>query len=125
MLNEHIIKPGGPIQVFNTGDARGLPVIDRAEGIYMWDTNGKKYFDGSSGPVTTNLGHANERVLKAMSNQAKKVCFASVAVFENSPNQRLAEKLVSLSGTGFDQAFIVSGGSEATESAIKLARHRA
>ncbi|MDG2372771.1 MAG: aminotransferase class III-fold pyridoxal phosphate-dependent enzyme, partial [Paracoccaceae bacterium] len=77
MLNEHVIKPGGPIQVFNTGDARALPVIDRAEGIYMWDTNGKKYFDGSSGPVTTNLGHANERVLKAMSNQAKKVCFAS------------------------------------------------
>ena len=125
MLNEHVIKPGGPIQVFNTGDARALPVIDRAKGIYMWDTNGKKYFDGSSGPVTTNLGHANERVLQAMSNQAKKVCFASVAVFENSPNQRLAEKLVSLSGTGFDQAFIVSGGSEATESAIKLARQYA
>ena len=125
MLNEHLIKPGGPIQVFNTGDARALPVIDRAEGIYMWDTNGKKYFDGSSGPVTTNLGHANEQVLTAMLNQAKKVCYASVAVFENSPNQRLAEKLVSLSGTGFDQAFIVSGGSEATESAIKLARQYA
>ena len=125
MLNEHLIKPGGPIQVFNTGDARALPVIDRAEGIYMWDTIGKKYFDGSSGPVTTNLGHANEQVLTAMLNQAKKVCYASVAVFENSPNQRLAEKLVSLSGTGFDQAFIVSGGSEATESAIKLARQYA
>tara|TARA_B100001175_G_scaffold133364_1_gene113385 strand:- start:7005 stop:8276 length:1272 start_codon:yes stop_codon:yes gene_type:complete len=91
----------------------------------MWDTNGKKYLDGSSGPVTTNLGHGNKNVLEAMAKQAQMVCFASVAVFENSPNKRLAQKLVNLSGPGFDQAFIVSGGSEATESAVKLARQYA
>ena len=119
------IKPGGPIQIFNNGGTSSLPIIDRAQGIYMWDTKGKKYFDGSSGPVTTNLGHGNKRVIEAMADQAQRVCFASVAVFENSPNKRLAEKLVKLSGPGFDQAFIVSGGSEATESAIKLARQYA
>ena len=108
------IKPGGPIQIFNNGGTSSLPIIDRAQGIYMWDTKGKKYFDGSSGPVTTNLGHGNKRVIEAMADQAQRVCFASVAVFENSPNKRLAEKLVKLSGPGFDQAFIVSGGSEAT-----------
>ena len=125
MKKKSLIKPGGPIQIFNNGGMSSLPVVDRAQGIYMWDTTGKKYFDGSSGPVTTNLGHGNKRVIEAMADQAQKVCFASVAVFENSPNKRLAEKLVSLSGSGFDQAFIVSGGSEATESAIKLARQYA
>ena len=125
MKSGSLIKPGGPIQVFNSGDTNSLPIIDRAQGIYMWDTNGKKYLDGSSGPVTTNLGHGNKNVLEAMAKQAQMVCFASVAVFENSPNKRLAQKLVNLSGPGFDQAFIVSGGSEATESAIKLARQYA
>ncbi|MDA0361378.1 MAG: aminotransferase class III-fold pyridoxal phosphate-dependent enzyme [Proteobacteria bacterium] len=119
------LKRGGPIQVFYTGDSKPLPSIERAEGIYMWDSDGKKYFDGSSGPVTTNLGHGNKRVIQAMIDQANKVCFASRVVFENSPNQRLAEKLVELCGPGFDQAFIVSGGSEATEAAIKLARQYA
>ena len=125
MKSGSLIKPGGPIQVFNSGDTNSLPIIDRAQGIYMWDTNGKKYLDGSSGPVTTNLGHGNKNVLEAMAKQAQMVCFASVAVFENSPNKRLAQKLVNLSGPGFDQAFIVSGGSEATESAVKLARQYA
>ena len=94
------LKRGGPIQVFYTGDSKPLPSIERAEGIYMWDSDGKKYFDGSSGPVTTNLGHGNKRVIQAMIDQANKVCFASRVVFENSPNQRLAEKLVELCGPG-------------------------
>lgn len=122
---EKTLKRGGPIQVFYTGDARSLPVIERADGIYMWDTTGKRYLDASSGPVVANLGHGNPRVLKAMNDQAQKVCFASRAVFENAPNHELAQKLVALSGPGFDQAFIVSGGSEATEAAIKLARQYA
>ena len=90
MKSESLLEPGGPLQVFNTGDTNSLPVIDKARGIYMWDTSGKKYFDGSSGPVTTNLGHGNKKVIAAMAKQAQMVCFASVAVFENSPNKRLA-----------------------------------
>lgn len=119
------LKPGGPIQVFYTGDARPLPTVDYAKGVYMWDTDGKRYLDASSGPVITNLGHGNPRVMQAMIDQAQKVSFASRAVFENAPNRRLAEKLVDLAGPGFDQAFIVSGGSEATEAVIKLARQYA
>lgn len=123
--NNAALKPGGPIQVFYTGDVQRLPTVDRAQGVYMWDTEGKRYLDASSGPVISNLGHGNPRVLKAMADQAAKVCFASRAVFENAPNRRLAEKLVGLAGPGFDQAFIVSGGSEATEAVIKLARQYA
>jgi len=91
----------------------------------MWDTNGKKYFDASSGPVATNLGHANPSVLEAMRIQSEKVCFASYSVFENEPNKTLAKNLVKLAGPNFDQAFIVSGGSEAIESAFKLAKQYA
>jgi adenosylmethionine-8-amino-7-oxononanoate aminotransferase len=114
------MKRGAPIQAFY-GSAQ-LPVIDRAEGVYMWDSAGKRYLDGSSGPIVANIGHGNKRVLAALAAQAARVCFASRAVFENTPNRALAERLVGLAGPAFDQAFIVSGGSEATEAALKLAR---
>lgn len=119
------LKRGSPIQVFYSGNRIRLPTIDRAEGVYLWDTEGKKYLDASSGPVITNIGHGNQRVLQVMAQQAAKVCYASGAVFENEPNRQLAQKLVDLAGPDFDQAFFVGSGSEATESAIKLARQYA
>ena len=117
--------PGGPIQVFYSGGRGHLPTIEHAEGIEMWDTDGKRYIDASSGPVVTNIGHGNRNVLQAMNDQAKKVCYASRSVFENQPNIQLARLLTELAGPGFDQAFFASSGSEATESAIKLARQHA
>ena len=114
--------PGSPIQVFYSGNSKTFPTISHAKGIYMWDKDGNKYLDASSGPVATNLGHGNPQVLKAMKEQSEKVCFASYSVFENEPNKDLAKKLVELAGPGFDQAFLVSGGSEAVEAAFKLAR---
>jgi len=118
--------PGGAIQVFyQKKGAKHRPTVARAEGIYMWDTAGRRYIDASSGPVVSNIGHGNERVLQAMIEQAKKVAFASRAVFENEPNVRLAEQLTRLAGPGLERAFFVSGGSEATEAAIKLARQYA
>ena len=120
------IAPGGPIQVFYQGkDAIRRPTIARAEGIYMWDTEGRRYIDASSGPVVSNIGHGNRRVLAAMIEQAEKVAFASRAVFENEPNAKLAELLTALAGPGLERAYFVSGGSEATETAIKLARQYA
>jgi adenosylmethionine-8-amino-7-oxononanoate aminotransferase len=119
------LKRGSPIQVFYSGNSKSFPTISHAKGLYMWDTNGKKYFDASSGPVATNLGHANPSVLEAMRIQSEKVCFASYSVFENEPNKTLAKNLVKLAGPNFDQAFIVSGGSEAIESAFKLAKQYA
>jgi adenosylmethionine-8-amino-7-oxononanoate aminotransferase len=116
------LKRGSPIQVFYSGNQNDLPTVERAEGVFLWDTNGKKYLDGSSGPVTSNIGHGNKHVLEVMTEQAAKVCFASRAVFANKPNTELAQMLVNLAGPGFDQAFFASSGSEATESAIKLAR---
>ena len=119
------LKRGSPIQVFYSGNNKSFPTISHAKGLYMWDTDNKKYFDASSGPVATNLGHGNNNVLEAMKLQSEKVCFASYSVFENEPNKILAKNLVKLAGPNYDQAFIVSGGSEAIESAFKLARQYA
>ncbi|MBV9783738.1 MAG: aspartate aminotransferase family protein [Acidisphaera sp.] len=117
---------GGPVQVFyRKAGAPRLPTVARAEGIYMWDTEGRRYIDASSGPVVSNIGHGNARVIEAMVAQARKVAFASRAVFENEPNTQLADLLTGLAGPGLEQAFFVSGGSEATEAAIKLARQYA
>lgn len=117
---------GGPIQVFYTPlDAKRRPMISHAEGIYMWDTAGKRYLDATSGPVVSNIGHGNAKVLAAMAEQAGKVCYASRALFENEANIALAERVATLAGPGFERVFVVSGGSEATEAAIKLARQHA
>jgi adenosylmethionine-8-amino-7-oxononanoate aminotransferase len=117
---------GGAVQVFyRRRGAPRLPTVARAEGIYMWDTAGRRYIDASSGPVVSNLGHGNARVIAAMAEQARRVCFASRAVFENEPNVQLADLLARLAGPGFERAYFVSGGSEATEAAIKLARQYA
>jgi len=117
---------GGPVQIFYAKKgAPRRPTVARAEGIYMWDTEGKRYVDASSGPVVSNIGHGNERVVRAMTEQARKVAYASRAVFENEPNIELADLVTSLAGPGLERAFFVSGGSEATEAAIKLARQYA
>jgi adenosylmethionine-8-amino-7-oxononanoate aminotransferase len=117
---------GGPVQIFYSKKvAPRRPTVARAEGIYMWDTEGRRYIDASSGPVVSNLGHGNERVVRAMAEQASKVAYASRSLFENEPNIALADLVTSLAGPGLERAFFVSGGSEATEAAIKLARQYA
>ena len=118
------LKRGGPVQNFYYGSGY-LPTVATGEGIYLYDTDGKKYLDASSGPVTCNLGHGNKVVLEAIKAQSEKVCFASYSFFENQPNKMLSEQLINFSGPNFDQAFFVSGGSEAIEAAFKLARQYA
>ncbi len=118
------LERGGPIQTFYIGNKK-MPVVERGEGVYLYDEEGKKYFDASSGPITCNIGHANPKVLEAINNQSRKVCFASHAFFENRPNRDLAKSLVNLTGNKYDQAFFVSGGSEAIEASFKLSRQYA
>ena len=98
------------------------PMLDRASGVYLWDVEGKRYLDGSSGAMVCNIGHSNERVLDAMRRQMEKSTFGYRLHFETEPAERLAEKTASLCPAGLDKVFFVSGGSEAVESAIKLAR---
>jgi len=108
---------------YQTRDRR--PLLDRAEGIYMWDVNAKRYIDGSSGAMVSNIGHSNPRVLQAMRNQMEKSTFGYRLHFENEPAENLARKVAQLSPPGHEKVFFVSGGSEAVESAVKLARQYA
>ena len=98
------------------------PMLDRAEGVYLWDVTGKRYLDGSSGAMVSNIGHSNPRVLAAMRDQMERSTFGYRLHFENEPAEKLAAKIVELCPVDLDRVFFVSGGSEAVETAIKLAR---
>lgn len=101
------------------------PLLDRAQGVYMWDKSGKRYLDGSSGAMVSNIGHSNPNVLEAMRRQMQKSTFGYRLHFETEASEALADKLAELSPRGLDRAFFVSGGSEAVESTLKLARQYA
>ena len=117
---------GGPVQLFYLKKSvPRRPTVARGEGIYLWDTQGRRYIDASSGPVASNLGHGNARVIAASDRQIREVAYASRAFFESPSNIALADSMAELAGPGFERAFFVSGGSEATESAMKLARQYA
>ncbi|MBN3789788.1 aspartate aminotransferase family protein [Burkholderia sp. Ac-20353] len=99
-----------------------LPTVARAEGIYAWDTDGRRYIDACSGAIVAQLGHGHPAIRDAMLAQLDKVAFAYRTQFENQPALDLAEKLIGLVGGRFDRVFFSSGGSESVESALKLAR---
>lgn len=98
------------------------PLVAEARGIYIHDVNGKRYIDATSGAMVSNIGHGNERVLAAMRAQMEKATFAYRLHFENAPAEELARLTAAKMPEGLDRVFFVSGGSEAVESAAKLAR---
>jgi adenosylmethionine-8-amino-7-oxononanoate aminotransferase len=108
---------------YQTGARR--PRVARADGIYLWDTDGKRYIDASSGPMVSNIGHSNPRVIAAMKRQMDAATFAYRLHFENDAAEDLASLTASLMPPGLDRIFFVSGGSEAIESCLKLARQYA
>ncbi len=98
------------------------PRLARAEGVYLWDVNGKKYLDGSSAAMVCNIGYSNPHVLEAMRKQMEVSTFGYRLHFETEPGEALAAKMAELAPGTLNRVFFVSGGSEAVESAIKLAR---
>ena len=101
------------------------PMVARAEGIYVWDREGRRYIDGSSGAMVANIGHGNPRVLAAMRRQMEEATFAYRLHFENEAAETLARRIAGRMPPGLDRVFFVSGGSEAVESCLKLARQHA
>jgi adenosylmethionine-8-amino-7-oxononanoate aminotransferase len=101
------------------------PVLDRAEGIYMWDQGGNRFIDGSSGAMVCNIGHSNPVVLEAMRRQMEKSTFGYRLHFVTEASEALAARMCEHAWPGMDRVFFVSGGSEAVESAMKLARQYA
>ncbi len=115
--------PGGPQDLYFTrDDSWPYPRMVRADNIYLYDENGTQYIDASSGPVASNLGHNNRRVIEAMKAQLDKYPFNTIRLARSDENIALAGRLAAFAGAGFERPFFVSGGSEANEAAIQFAR---
>ncbi|WP_408640720.1 aspartate aminotransferase family protein [Salipaludibacillus keqinensis] len=97
------------------------PIADYGKGIYLYDNEGKEYIDGSSGAVTASIGHGVLEIADVMKEQAKKVSFVYRSQFTSEPAEKLAEKLKDWAPGDVNWSFFVNSGSEATETALKVA----
>ncbi len=109
--------------VFCRNLRKDYPVVDRAEGVYIWDINGKRYIDGSGGACVVSIGHSVPEILEAMKIQAYKICFSHGSHFISKAAMECAERLVRLvPDESLNKVYFVSGGSEAVETAVKVVR---
>lgn len=99
-----------------------LPTATSGDGCFLIDQTGKRYFDGSGGAAVSCLGHSNPRVAEAVKAQVDQLAFAHSGFFTTEPAEQLADLLIANAPGTLDRVYFVSGGSEAVESAIKLAR---
>ena len=98
------------------------PVAVAASGVTVRDSSGNTYIDASGGAAVSSLGHAHPHVIAAMHRQIDACAYAHTAFFTTEVAEELAAKLVSKAPAGIDAVYLVSGGSEAMETALKLAR---
>lgn len=98
-------------------------VVERGEGAYVYTTEGEQYLDFTSGIGVTNTGHAHPQVVKAVQEQAAKMMHAQVNCYLHEPLIRLSHALNEVTPAHLDTFFFANSGAEATEAAVKLARH--
>lgn len=92
------------------------------KGVYLYDTEGNAYFDGSGGAAVSCLGHGDPEVIAAIQAQVAQLSYAHTSFFTSDPAEELADRLVAEAPGDLDKVYFVSGGSEAVEAALKLAR---
>ncbi|WP_322012062.1 aspartate aminotransferase family protein [Paraburkholderia sp. J12] len=109
-------------QVFHRMPRQTLPVAVAGEGIEIIDSTGKRYIDASGGAAVSCLGHSNARVIGAIKRQAEQLPYAHTSFFTTEAAEQLADHLVAAAPEGLEHVYFVSGGSEAIEAALKLAR---
>lgn len=98
------------------------PIAVSGKGVYLTDINGKQYLDASGGAAVSCLGHGDEEIITAIKQQLDRMEFAHTGFFSSEAAESLADLLIEHAPAGIDRAYLVSGGSEAVEAAIKLAR---
>ncbi|PCH68189.1 MAG: aspartate aminotransferase family protein [Rhodobacteraceae bacterium] len=108
--------------IFGRSATASPPRATRGDGPYIIDENGKRYLDGSGGAAVSCLGHSDETVRAAMHAQLDRLAFAHTGFFTSDPAEELADLLIDAAPEGIDRVYLVSGGSEAVEAALKLAR---
>src|SRR5712691_162173 len=108
--------------VFRRALGRDLPTVERGEGAVLWDRRGKRYLDGSGGAVVVNVGHGRAEVAQAMSRQAAAAAYVHATQFTSDALEEYARRLAPHAPGDCRRLYLVSGGSEANETAVKLAR---
>jgi hypothetical protein len=108
--------------VFHRNPKHRYPTAVAGDGAYLIDATGKRYLDGSGGAAVSCLGHSDPDVRAAIAAQAERLAFAHTSFFTNEPMEALAADLVAHAPPGIARVYFVSGGSEAMEAALKLAR---
>ena len=111
--------------VFHRHTRSDLPVAVKGDGIYVVDSNGRRYLDASGGAAVSCLGHSHPAVIAAIKQQLDKIAYAHTGFFTNEPLEDLADVLIEKAPAGLDRVYFVSGGSEAVEAGLKLARQYA
>jgi len=99
-----------------------LPIAVRGQGVYIIDAEGRRYLDASGGAAVSSLGHSHAGTIEAIKSQIDSIAFAHTATFTSQPAEELADFLVQRAPPGIEHVYFVSGGSEAVESALKIAR---
>ncbi|KWI59539.1 hypothetical protein WT72_09235 [Burkholderia pseudomultivorans] len=108
--------------VFHRAPRATLPVAVAGDGIEIIDSTGKRYIDACGGAAVSCLGHSNQRVIDAIKRQAQQLPYAHTSFFTTEVAEELADRLVEAAPAGLEHVYFVSGGSEAIEAALKLAR---
>jgi adenosylmethionine-8-amino-7-oxononanoate aminotransferase len=109
--------------VFYRNLRKCYPTVDRGEGVYIWDTEGNRYIDGSGGACVVSIGHGVKEIREAMLKQAERIAFAHGSHFTSEAAIECAGQLVSLMPSPeLNKCYFLSDGSTAVETAVKLAR---
>ncbi len=103
-------------------DQHEVPVMVRGEGPYVWDQHGKRYLDGLAGLFTSQIGHGRTELAEAASKQASELAYFPLWTYAHPRAIELADRIADLAPGDLNHVFFTSGGSEAVESAWKLAR---
>src|SRR6478672_4531198 len=109
--------------VFPLELGRAMPVIARGQGVWLEDTAGRRYLDAmSGGSMAATLGHGRRDIIEAARRQAEQLAYVHNERLTNPAQEQLARELVDVAPAGFTRVRFVTGGAEANELALKLAR---
>ena len=117
---DHLVHGFVPLQM---QQKKGVPIFVKGQGVYLWDTEGKKYIDGLASLWNVHVGHGRKEINRAVAAQMDKLAFAPTLIGPTSvPTVQLASKLIKIAPKGLTRVIFTSGGSEANEAVIRLVR---
>jgi adenosylmethionine-8-amino-7-oxononanoate aminotransferase len=116
------MNPPGSSRILHRDPSRQLPIAVSGHGCWLVDREGREYLDASGGAAVSCLGHGHARIVRAIQRQAEQLAYAHTSFFTTEAAEQLASHLIARAPQGLSHAYFVSGGSEAIEACLKLAR---